>query len=438
MSGRAETTRGTRKSDRPNAAASRRLPASFARPTQLRRGAAYRFPTRSHFESTHLIALKLGVVIAALGPTLAGSTTPALSQAPIVIPAELSCPDCSISVQKIASLGKQSGEGMLTTNSAFAARDSAGRFYVCETRGEPRIAVFDGAGQFLTYIGRAGAGPGEFRTTTAMGFTSDGRFAVMDATLRRISFFSRDYAYLESFSLPMRAKHDTVLVTEGLVIAEDTRAAATAGYPLHLVALSDGRGQIVRSFGSEDGFATPLDASDSLIGRTSSGDAVWSVDPDDNGYRIERWTTSGELREVLVQSEDGWFADREEFAKSEFPRSYETVTYTRPRITALRQDDDGYLWVYTLVPDADLGSLIGDEYPDRPGFFRVGGTRNETQDTLIEVLDTTAFVPVARAQVDQVVYPGDGNIISTVVESEDGAIRLDVFEAKLETASRPW
>jgi sugar lactone lactonase YvrE len=54
-----------------------------------------------------------------------------------------------------------------------------------------RISVFDKTGKFLRVIGKAGTGPGEFRTPHALAFDSKGRLVVADRHNHRIQVLTK-------------------------------------------------------------------------------------------------------------------------------------------------------------------------------------------------------------------------------------------------------
>ena len=67
------------------------------------------------------------------------------------------------------------------------ATDAAsGRTYVGD-RFSDRVVVFDGSGAFIGEIGRAGEGPGEFRSPSALYFGTDGVLRVWDTGRGMIS-----------------------------------------------------------------------------------------------------------------------------------------------------------------------------------------------------------------------------------------------------------
>ena len=62
-----------------------------------------------------------------------------------------------------------------------------------------RISVFDRSGTFLRTIGRAGTGPGEFRTPHALEFDSKGRLIVADRHNHRIQLLTKDGKFVGEY-----------------------------------------------------------------------------------------------------------------------------------------------------------------------------------------------------------------------------------------------
>jgi sugar lactone lactonase YvrE len=62
-----------------------------------------------------------------------------------------------------------------------------------------RISVFDKNGKFLRTIGKAGTGPGEFRTPHALEFDSRGRLIVADRHNHRIQILSKEGTFLAAY-----------------------------------------------------------------------------------------------------------------------------------------------------------------------------------------------------------------------------------------------
>ncbi len=81
-----------------------------------------------------------------------------------------------------------------------------GDVYVAESHSDvtaaqlvARIAVFDRNGKFLRSIGRAGTGPGEFRTPHAIEFDSQGRLIVADRHNHRIVILTREGKFIGEY-----------------------------------------------------------------------------------------------------------------------------------------------------------------------------------------------------------------------------------------------
>jgi DNA-binding beta-propeller fold protein YncE len=62
-----------------------------------------------------------------------------------------------------------------------------------------RISVFDKNGKFLRTIGKAGTGPGEFRTPHALEFDSMGRLVVADRHNHRVQILTKDGRFVREY-----------------------------------------------------------------------------------------------------------------------------------------------------------------------------------------------------------------------------------------------
>ena len=62
-----------------------------------------------------------------------------------------------------------------------------------------RISVFDKTGKFLRSIGKAGTGPGEFRTPHAVEFDSQGRLIVADRHNHRIQILTKEGKFIREY-----------------------------------------------------------------------------------------------------------------------------------------------------------------------------------------------------------------------------------------------
>ena len=107
--------------------------------------------------------------------------------------------------------------GALTDPTDVVTDPRNGDVYVAESHTDVtdpnligRISVFDRNGTFLRTIGKAGSGPGEFRTPHALEFDSQGRLVVADRHNHRIQILTKDGKFV--------AEHDAFGRTSGLAI----------------------------------------------------------------------------------------------------------------------------------------------------------------------------------------------------------------------------
>lgn len=93
-------------------------------------------------------------------------------------------------VEPAAAVGPDAGSDAQLFNVVSVTEDPEGRFYAVNFS-DKRVLVFDSTGRHLRTLGRAGRGPGEFRTPVrAAAVGSDGLY-VVDILQRRISRFRR-------------------------------------------------------------------------------------------------------------------------------------------------------------------------------------------------------------------------------------------------------
>jgi DNA-binding beta-propeller fold protein YncE len=110
----------------------------------------------------------------------------------------------------LLTLGKPGVRGnppeALTDPTDVVTDRSNGDVYVAESHtnvADPslvgRITVFDRTGKFLRTIGRAGMGPGEFRTPHALEFDSQGRLIVADRHNHRIQILTKEGKFVREY-----------------------------------------------------------------------------------------------------------------------------------------------------------------------------------------------------------------------------------------------
>ncbi len=110
----------------------------------------------------------------------------------------------------LLTLGKPGVKGnppeALTEPTDVVTDPTNGDIYVAESHTDVedpalvgRISVFDRTGKFLRSIGKAGQGPGEFRTPHALEFDSQGRLIVMDRHNHRVQVLTKQGQFIAQY-----------------------------------------------------------------------------------------------------------------------------------------------------------------------------------------------------------------------------------------------
>ncbi len=103
-------------------------------------------------------------------------------------------------VERDLTIGTASGDTAYELAKVWdVAVDEQGGIYVADA-GRRQVMAYDSAGRFRRIIGRSGEGPGEFRAPTGVEWR-DGRLAVLDYVVSRVSFFTADGAVIRDTTL---------------------------------------------------------------------------------------------------------------------------------------------------------------------------------------------------------------------------------------------
>jgi len=111
----------------------------------------------------------------------------------------------------LMTLGKPGARGnppeALTDPTDVVTDPGNGDVYVAESHTNvtdpnlvARISVFDRNGKFLRVIGKAGTGPGEFRTPHALEFDSQGRLIIADRHNHRIQILTKEGKFIREYA----------------------------------------------------------------------------------------------------------------------------------------------------------------------------------------------------------------------------------------------
>jgi hypothetical protein len=74
--------------------------------------------------------------------------------------------------------------------------------------GQVLLRMYDAEGRFVRHLGRTGQGPGEFLRPTSVAALPDGRFLLTDLQLRRMTVYSAEGAFEETWSVPFHRVFD--------------------------------------------------------------------------------------------------------------------------------------------------------------------------------------------------------------------------------------
>lgn len=110
----------------------------------------------------------------------------------------------------LMTLGKAGVRGnppeALTDPTAVITDPANGDIYIAESHTDvtdpnlvARVSVFNKNGKFLRTIGKAGTGPGEFRTPHALAFDSKGRLIVADRHNHRVQILTKDGKFVGEY-----------------------------------------------------------------------------------------------------------------------------------------------------------------------------------------------------------------------------------------------
>jgi hypothetical protein len=127
-------------------------------------------------------------LLISLGGAACGGASAGEGDAPTLVPG----------TEEVFRIGTVSG-GSWEAFSRLAAAgfDARGNLYLLDG-GDRKLTVVDSDGNFVRTIGRAGDGPGEFRSPQDMAVFPDGRVVVSDMAHRGLLLFSADGAFLRT------------------------------------------------------------------------------------------------------------------------------------------------------------------------------------------------------------------------------------------------
>ncbi len=322
---------------------------------------------------------------------------------------EVKCATCRIVREKVASLG--SANDSVLIRSAHAGGDSRGRFFV--PGASNNFIVFDAAGRFVTAIGRAGQGPGEFPADIGGVMVGPGDTLYAFDLRRNVHIFTPALKFVRTLKLPTRYDRNGAVLSDGRILLQGRVSTPEAlGSPYHLFA-TDGR--VLASFGPNQSVVRPGEIPTSgsprppILRRDQSG--IWTSELPGYEYDITSWRFSGG-RVVSVQVGDAkWMA-----------------AHGLGSANPVHEDPEGRLWVQVYVDDP--------KYKADPKPLTAFPVLSQRLDNIIDVFDTQTWTLLASARFDEHLHPlGNTGLMYSVREDKDGIMTLDVWRLRLTQAS---
>ena len=140
-------------------------------------------------------------------------------------------------------------------------------------------------------------------------------------------------------------------------------------------------------------------------------------------YEMSRWRSQG-VRDMTVMRQVEWFRPNEPMSWEEMD-AWHAETPPPRRLFHIREDTEGLLWTYTLVPDERWGPEPEPDRIDPEWILR-------TFDTMIEVIDIRSAKVLADYRHDEKLSPVCGRrLVSSVRENRAGDTRAVVFRPSL-------
>jgi hypothetical protein len=297
---------------------------------------------------------------------------------------------------------------------------SDGTWVLADREDQNRLKVFGADGSFLRSVGRAGDGPGEFRTVNHLALLEGDTIEVYDLGGARLQRLGPRFEPGSITRLPGFLASSMRRTTDGRRVVNAIVAAPSGiGLPLHLVSED---GEILASFGSDppiEDLRTPHRRRLSVTPR----ETAWSSSTTE--YRLEEWTWEGLRLRSLVRSAT-WF-------RRDGGRQLSPDGVPNAGVRAIREDREGRLWVVALVPGTNWESGVGPWEEQLTGEIVTGITNMERAfDTIIEVIDPGSgrLLGTQRLSVPVQGFVDDGRVYAIEI-TPIGDYRISVWKLEL-------
>jgi hypothetical protein len=177
------------------------------------------------------------------------------------------------------------------------ARDNAGRYWASFAGADvPRI--YSENGRAIGPIGRAGEGPGEFRSVLGVVPVADS-ILLFDPMLQRMTVVNRDLQPVRFVSVQGQVFRGVALDWPRIVVNAQILTSGAVGYPFHILNIETGN--IEASFGgSGAGDYAPQDRHAILgyIVKDPATGELWTAMR--TQFRVQKWSHQGQLIETFT------------------------------------------------------------------------------------------------------------------------------------------
>jgi hypothetical protein len=344
--------------------------------------------------------------------------------APKAIPDEPSCARCSISMQKVVTLGTDDGVGSLNGKPMSLNVDSQGRYWLFQEL-EP-ATVFGANGTVDRMIGRKGNGPGEFQSSNH-GIIVGDSMLVFDWVQSRATMIDPDLLPRRTIRIAQSVGDVVPIEWPSLLVTHGHFPTSTPpNSVMHRISLADTEMRLLGSFGPL-GTGGPMGNVEVQQRMGRGRDGIWSAYAGRPAFT--KWDRNGRAIAAFTRPLD-WFTGQSP-ATIGWGRSAPT-----PMTALIGEDESGLVWLFIYRPAPNWKEAWVDVRPVRVG----GGSEirardvqyDKLMDTYIEVIDPTQGRVIARHNFDGYIFEAlPGRKVAQYVVDASGIPRVHILSLTL-------
>ena len=324
------------------------------------------------------------------------------------------CDGCSIELFRVATISDSIERGALPDQMIHTMGDPSRGIFVT-SRERTKVFAFRSAGQSVSVIGRAGDGPGEFRSARRLFVGPGDSLFVSDWGNGRISVFSPDDKFVRTQRLP---NFPSFALDDGRFVVTDQLESGRGERPLLLMGKD---GALVGSFGPEiPSGRPPQRLFERRLGAPARDGGVWAVAP--GRYTLERWDAATGALRASIPIHTAWFAETAAWPADERVRPPAVIE-------SLWEDRDGLVWFLIRVADSHWKPRA------QPNVERAVDAveYDQTYDWMVEVVDPRSGAVLASRRYPAALWgrPPSSLLVSARAIESDEIARFDVWQPRL-------